>query len=63
MTGWTCSPSRPGLETALPTLLKLSPFLSQWQVIEQQATADGWLPASYPYVLAEQERQQRHRVR
>ena len=63
MTGWTCSPSRPGLETALPSLLKLSPFLSQWQTIEQQATADGWLPASYPYVLAEQERQQRHRVR
>jgi len=30
---------------------------------EQQATADGWSPASYLYVLAEQEHQQRHQAR
>jgi DNA replication protein DnaC len=59
-------PSRPALETALPSLLKqlkLAQFRSQWQAAEQQAQADGWTPASYLYVLAEQEHQQRHQAR
>ena len=59
-------PSRPALETALPAVLKqlkLPQFRSQWQAAEQQATADGWSPASYLYVLAEQEHQQRHQAR
>jgi len=59
-------PSRPALETALPSLLKqlkLPQFRSQWQAAEQQATAEGWSPASYLYVLAEQEHQQRHQAR
>jgi DNA replication protein DnaC len=43
--------------------LKLPQFRSQWQAAEQQATADGWSPASYLYVLAEQEHQQRHQAR
>ena len=63
---WAVPPSRPALETALPALLKqlkLAQFRSQWQAAEQQATADGWSPASYLYVLAEQEHQQRHQAR
>jgi DNA replication protein DnaC len=63
---WAAPPSRPALETALPSLLKqlkLAQFRSQWQAAEQQATADGWSPASYLYVLAEQEHQQRHQAR
>jgi hypothetical protein len=50
---WAEPPSRPALETALPTLLKqlkLAQFRSQWQAAEQQAQADGWNPASYLYV-------------
>jgi DNA replication protein DnaC len=57
---WLEPPSRPALETALPSVLKqlkLPQFRSQWQAAEQQATADGWSPASYLYVLAEQEHQ------
>ncbi len=52
---WVEPPSRPALETALPALLKqlkLAQFRSQWQAAEQQATAEGWDPASYLYVLA-----------
>jgi DNA replication protein DnaC len=63
---WLEPPSRPALETALPSVLKqlkLPQFRSQWQAAEQQATADGWSPASYLYVLAEQEHQQRHQAR
>ena len=63
---WVEPPSRPALESALPSLLKqlkLAQFRSQWQAAEQQATADGWSPASYLYVLAEQEHQQRHQAR
>ena len=63
---WVEPPSRPALETALPALLKqlkLAQFRSQWQAAEQQATADGWSPASYLYVLAEQEHQHRHQAR
>jgi hypothetical protein len=63
---WVEPPSRPALESALPALLKqlkLAQFRSQWQAAEQQATADGWSPASYLYVLAEQEHQQRHQAR
>ncbi|WP_457767916.1 IS21-like element helper ATPase IstB [Cyanobium sp. ULC084] len=63
---WVEPPSRPALESALPFLLKqlkLAQFRSQWQAAEQQATADGWSPASYLYVLAEQEHQQRHQAR
>jgi DNA replication protein DnaC len=63
---WAEPPSRPALETALPTLLKqlkLAQFRSQWLAAEQQAQADGWSPASYLYVLAEQEHQQRHQAR
>ena len=47
-------PSRPALQTALPSLLKqlkLAQFRSQWQAAEQQATADGWSPASHLHVL------------
>jgi len=43
--------------------LKLAQFRSQWQAAEQQAQADGWNPASYLYVLAEQEHLQRHQAR
>jgi DNA replication protein DnaC len=43
--------------------LRLAQFRSQWQAAEQQAQADGWSPASYLYVLAEQEHQQRHQAR
>ena len=53
---WVEPPSRPALESALPALLKqlkLAQFRSQWQAAEQQATADGWSPASYLYALAE----------
>jgi len=63
---WVEPPSRPALESALPSLLKqlrLAQFRSQWQAAEQQAQADGWTPASYLYVLAEQEHQQRHQAR
>ncbi len=63
---WVEPPSRPALESALPSLLKqlrLAQFRSQWQAAEQQAQADGWSPASYLYVLAEQEHQQRHQAR
>ena len=63
---WLEPPSRPALETALPSVLKqlkLPQFRSQWQAAEQQATAAGWSPASYLYVLAEQEHQQRHQAR
>ena len=63
---WAELPRRPALEMALPTLLKqlkLAQFRSQWQAAEQQAQADGWSPASYLYVLAEQEHQQRHQAR
>ena len=63
---WAEPPRRPTLETALPTLLKqlkLAQFRSQWQAAEQQASAEGWDPASYLYVLAEQEHQQRHQAR
>ena len=63
---WVEPPSRPALESALPSLLKqlrLVQFRSQWQAAEQQAQADGWSPASYLYVLAEQEHQQRHQAR
>jgi DNA replication protein DnaC len=63
---WVEPPSRPALETALPALLKqlkLAQFRSQWQAAEQQAQTDGWTPASYLYVLAEQEHQQRHQAR
>jgi len=63
---WVEPPSRPALESALPSLLKqlkLAQFRSQWQAAEQQATAEGWSPASYLYVLAEQEHQQRHQAR
>ena len=63
---WVEHPSLPALETALPALLKqlkLAQFRSQWQAAEQQATTDGWSPASYLYVLAEQEYQQRHQAR
>ena len=59
---WVGPPSRPALESALQALLKqlkLAQFRSQWQAAEQQALADGWSPASYLYVLAEQEHQQR----
>ncbi len=58
--------TEPASATALPTLLKqlkLAQFRSQWQAAEQQAQADGWSPASYLYVLAEQEHQQRHQAR
>ncbi len=47
---WVEPPSRPALESALPSLLKqlrLAQFRSQWQAAE----------ASYLYVLAEQEHQ------
>ena len=63
---WAEPPRRPALEMAQPTLLKqlkLAQFRSQWQAAEQQATADGWSPASYLCVLAEQEHQQRHQAR
>ena len=63
---WAEPPRRPALEMALPTLLKqlkLAQFRSQWQAAEQQAAAEGWDPASYLYVLAEQEHQQRHQAR
>ena len=63
---WAEPPSRPALDTALPSLLKqlkLAQFRSQWQAAEQQAQADGWTPASYLYVLAEQEHQQRQQAR
>ena len=63
---WVEPPSRPALESVLPALLKqlkLAQFRSQWQAAEQQAAADGWSPASYLYVLAEQEHQQRHQAR
>ena len=63
---WAEPPSRPALDTALTSLLKqlkLAQFRSQWQAAEQQAQADGWTPASYLYVLAEQKHQQRHQAR
>jgi len=63
---WVEPPSRPALETALPSLLKqlkLAQFRSQWQAAEQQATADGWSPASYLDDLAEHEHQQRQQAR
>ena len=63
---WVEPPSRPALESALPSLLKqlrLAQFRSQWQAAEQQAQTDGWSPASYLSVLAEQEHQQRHQAR
>ena len=56
----------PADHPTLPSLLKqlkLAQFRSQWQAAEQQATAEGWDPASYLYVLAEQEHQQRHQAR
>jgi len=59
-------PSRPALKNTLTSLLKqlkMARFRSQWQTAEQQATADGWSPASYLYGLAEQEHQQRHQAR
>ncbi|MEB3352846.1 MAG: hypothetical protein VKM34_01225 [Cyanobacteriota bacterium] len=40
----------------------MASFRSQWQTAELQATADGWSPASYRYVLAEQEHLHRHQV-
>lgn len=63
---WIQPPSRAALESSLPVLLKdlkLAQFRHQWQAAEQEARAAGWDPASYIYVLAEQERQQRHQAR
>jgi len=57
-------PSRPALETALPSLLrqlKLAQFCSQWQAAEEQAQVNGWSPASYLYKLAKQGHQARLR--
>jgi DNA replication protein DnaC len=63
---WVEPPSRPALETAVPALLKqlkLAQFRSQWHAAEQHAQTEGWSPASYLYVLAEQEHQPRHQAR
>ena len=63
---WVEPSSRPALESALPGLLKqlkLAQFRSQWLAAEQEARTAGWDPASYLYVLAEQEHQQRHQAR
>jgi DNA replication protein DnaC len=63
---WIQPPSRAALESSLPVLLKdlkLAQFRHQWQAAEQEARAAGWDPASYLYVLAEQEHQQRHQAR
>jgi len=54
------------LDATLPLLLKqlrLPCIGSQWQELEQQARADGWGPAEYLYVLAEQELDKRHQAR
>jgi hypothetical protein len=54
------APCRPALERALPALLKqlkLAQFSSQCLATKQEAAADGWTPAIYLYVLAEQEHQ------
>jgi len=63
---WMEPPSRGALESALPVLLrqlKLAQFRGQWQAAEQDAKSAGWDPATYLYVLAEQEHQQRHQSR
>jgi len=42
--------------------LKLAQTGSLRQAVEKRATADGWNPTSYIYVLAEQKQQQRDKA-